>query len=86
MQAARESSVGTHAAIATGATLVLWRLGLDAGAPIATRAAVEAGTALMPPEPRLRCAPERQVALNVVGGAAVQLIEDALPVLRRKRV
>jgi hypothetical protein len=59
---------------------------INAGATVATRAAVEAGTAFAHREPRLGRALEGQVALYLVGGAVVQSIENVLSILRAKLV
>jgi hypothetical protein len=79
------AAVATRATIAAGAAFTTRRFPVTAGATVPTRAAV-AGATLVVREPGSSRTPEGEVAFYLVGSAAVQSIENVLPILRAKLV
>jgi hypothetical protein len=75
-----------RATIASGAAFAFRPFPINGGAAVATRAAVRARAALVLGEQGFGRTPQRQVASNLGGGAAVQPIENVRPILRGKLV
>jgi hypothetical protein len=76
------ASLVTGTPIAAGATLFSGRSRAVHGAAVATHASVASGAPLRLSEPCRCCTPKRPLALYLVDRAAVEVIENALPILR----
>jgi len=78
--------VATRATIVAGAAVPDRRFPGNAGTTVAQGAAVDPGAALTLREPCCSLCLEGKAALYLTGGAAVELFQNALPILRTKFV